>query len=185
MTRALTAFAFAAMLTAGHTAGAALYEYTGRPFTTVSGPFTTSDFVSGFVEFATPPPPLGTLSETDISDYSFTAGPLTLTPGTPGSSVSGDFTFDTAGEIANWRITFSGLAPGTDNSLDEIINTDWNGIDGDDYADIDDANAGQAFNELLPGVWSRVPEPSSLALVGLSGAMFFNARRRNPARCGP
>ncbi|MEO1065702.1 MAG: DUF1569 domain-containing protein, partial [Actinomycetota bacterium] len=53
----------------------------------------------GFVEFALPPTPSGTLDETEIVDYAFTAGPLTLTPATTGSTVFANFNFDALGDI--------------------------------------------------------------------------------------
>ena len=166
MNPAVIATVVASILTFCHTARAAqVFQYTGEPFSTASAPYTTSDFVSGTVEFSTPPVPLGSFDETDISDYSFTAGPLTLTPSTPSSTVFANFTFDAAGEIATWLITVTGSTPDTNLAQEESINTDWNGVDGDDYTDIDNATAGQAFNELSPGVWQVIPEPSTVLLL--------------------
>ncbi|QDT01598.1 hypothetical protein [Adhaeretor mobilis] len=174
MPRIATVFAFLPVLLTGQvTPAAQVYEYVGQPFSTASSPFTTADFVTGFVEFATAPVPMGTFDETDIVDYSFSAGPLTLAPSTPSSAASGTFTFNVDGEIESWLFTVSGFAPGSDVTLGELINTDWNGIDdGDDYAEIDDAGAGQAFNEQVPGTWNAIPEPS--AGVCLLLALFLN-----------
>ena len=190
MSRILVAFAAVATLSAVPVAwGVTIFEYEGEPFTSVSGPFSTSDSVAGFVEFSSMPLPLSSLDETDIVDYSFTAGPLTLTPSTLSSDVFANFTFDALGEIETWVITVSGQFPGTDATKDESINTDWNGIDGDDVAIIDDVTGGIAENALTPGVWRPIPEPGTISLLGLGGMVTFlvgarRALRSNDASVG-
>lgn len=158
--------------------GAAIYEYTGNPFSFASGPFSTSDSVTAVVEFSSVPAPLGSFDETDIADYSFSAGPFTLTPSTPGATVAGTFTFDATGAVETWLITVTGFAAGTGGGLDELINTDWNGVDGDDFADVDDGTAGIAFNEQVPGTWTLVPEPGGAGLVLGCLSVVMWVRRR-------
>lgn len=169
----------AAVFTIHAASAAEVYFYDGQPFSTATGPFLTTDSVAGFVQFAAAPAPLGTFDESDVSDYSFTAGGVTLTPATPGSGAVGSFTFDNLGQIATWVFTVNGFAPGSDNNLQELINTDWNGIDGDDFASIDGGSGGQAFNELTPGNWSRVPEPSSVLLLAAAAVLIC----RRPVNC--
>ncbi len=157
------------------------YEYAGRPFSFATGPFTTADAVNGFVEFALPPTPSGSLDETEIVDYAFTAGPLALTPATPGSTVFASFNFDALGQIETWVITVTGFAPGTDNAEDESINTDWNGIDGDDFVQIDNLTGGFAENALTPGEWTLVPEPGC-ALLAITACAALIVPSRRPTR---
>src|SRR5260370_27988201 len=58
LTRLLCAATAAAALSFTHPASVqavpTTYVYTGHPFTTVSGPYTTSDFVSGMLTLAVP-----------------------------------------------------------------------------------------------------------------------------------
>ena len=184
MMRTRSVIFVAAIAMASSTVSASsIFHYIGQPFSTASAPFTTADFVTGNVEFSSPPAPFDVLDETDIADYSLSSGPLTLTPATPGSAVSASFTFDAGGNISAWLITVTGFTPGSAAGLDEIINTDWNGVnDGDDYTDIDDATAGQAFNDQVPGVWVLIPEPSSGVLLAAGGLMIFRRRRRGRPR---
>jgi hypothetical protein len=61
-----------------------IYTYTGNPFTTAVSPYTTNDFISGFIVLATPlgndvPP-----SQIDPLNFSFTDGIITIpAPGNP------------------------------------------------------------------------------------------------------
>ena len=49
------------------------YQYTGNPFTFVSGPYTTSDFVTAMVTLARPLPP-NSFGEFPIIDFRITDG---------------------------------------------------------------------------------------------------------------
>jgi hypothetical protein len=76
------------------------YQYTGNPFTTVQGPYTTSDFVSGILTLAGPLAPNFTGVVTPTA-FTFSDGVQTLTNlTTPGFGFF--FVTGPAGEITAW-----------------------------------------------------------------------------------
>ena len=100
------------------------YQYTGNPFTQVSGPYTTSDFVSGMVTLAGPLPPnfSGTVTPTA---FTFSDGVQTITNLT---GLSSDFMFVTGptGQIISWGVGvfYQGEAAGviqTSNQPGELV----------------------------------------------------------------
>src|SRR4051812_46238792 len=77
------------------------YTYTGTPFSTVSGPYTTSDKVTGFVELASPlAPNLGQclMSVTPLA-FSFSDGVQTI-DSSNATSVDVRFTTNSTGAIS-------------------------------------------------------------------------------------
>jgi hypothetical protein len=90
-----------------------IYTYTGNPFTSVFGPYTTSDRVTGFFDLATPL--ANNLPETVISpiSFSFSDGVQTITNTTPGVVV-GSFSVatDASGKPEFWDIFFNPTALG-------------------------------------------------------------------------
>jgi hypothetical protein len=77
------------------------YVYTGNPFTFVSGPYTTSDFVSGMVTLAGPLAPDTISFNVTPLAFSFSDGVQTIT----NQNASGSlfiFTTDGAGMIIQW-----------------------------------------------------------------------------------
>ena len=58
------------------------YQYTGNPFTFVTGPYTTSDFVTGMVTLAGPLPP-NMPSPVTPTAFTFSDGVQTITNLTP------------------------------------------------------------------------------------------------------
>jgi hypothetical protein len=78
------------------------YQYTGNPFTDVSGPYTTSDFVTAMVTLAGPLPPnfIGTVTPT-----AFTLSDGVQTISNHNATHAGvDFATDATGAIAAWSV---------------------------------------------------------------------------------
>jgi hypothetical protein len=122
------------------------YQYTGNPFTIATGPYTTSDFVSGMVTLAGPLPPnfLGFVTPTA---FTFSDGVQTITNLT---SILVFFAFGTGptGRIYYWEA--------------EVVTADNSSISTWDTFDVvfDSAHyltpnqePGFGFNEQQPGVW--------------------------------
>jgi hypothetical protein len=124
------------------------YQYTGNPFTNVSGPYTTSDFVSGMVTLAgrlRANMPLTTVTPTafTLSDGVQTISNL--------NAADRFFQFATGatGEITFWTLFISG-------GLDNFIATDLNGgLDGD--TGLVGGGEGIGQNVSNPGSWRVLP----------------------------
>ena len=95
-----------------HGAGAGpIYTYQGNPLTNnVSAPFSATDVITGFVEFATDPT-AGETGKSDVIDFSFSAGPLTITLADALHSRF-LFDFDASGAIVDWIAVAEGDTTG-------------------------------------------------------------------------
>ena len=90
------------------------YTYTGNPFTTANGPYTTSMYVSGMLTLAAPLAPNMVFQQvTPPLTFSFSDGVQTITNlNATGNSI---FAFATgpSGEITQWRVVvLTGAGPG-------------------------------------------------------------------------
>jgi len=77
------------------------YQYTGNPFTTVSAPYTTSDFVSGMVTLAGPLAPNMPLDFVSPTAFSFSDGHQTITNLT---ATSATFAFQTGAHGSHYGL---------------------------------------------------------------------------------
>ena len=157
------------------------YHYTGNPFTGVaplSGPYTTSDFVSGMVTLAGPLPP-NFSGEVTPRRFTFTDGVQTI------SKVNAtfflfSFTTGPTGQISDWVVWVFTGRPSL--QLGVITQT----LPSNDVADagailIGPDSIAVGGNVFTPGTWTRSVAPdagSSLALLSLSlMALGLVARR--------
>ena len=172
-----------------HTAGAvAIYTYTGNPFTVVTGPYTTDNFITATLTLDNPlAVNLSSVDVTGFAGFSLTMsdGQQMLTDATSGLTIiSATVSTDTNGNIvADWavRLDASPMDPSiaTINLTPPIDNIfDRGELDGD---------IGQV--EMDPGTWScsgmcldstdPIPEPSSVFLFssGLAGIVWWRYRK--------
>jgi hypothetical protein len=158
------------------------YHLVDSPFTDVSGPYTTSDFISGFftIDIA------GTTSLADyanlpsadrasaVVNFAFNDGVKTFTPSDGPFSTAFLFEFSTDGSsnvkaddyLIQLAVSESDIiAPGSAGS--QAISGAFNSIP-----------PGDAFNiDGPPGVWTIVPEPST-PLLGALASLGLLVRRR-------
>lgn len=155
------------------------YAYTGNDFTTVSAPYTTSDFVSG--RFTVELSSNLNLPITDISDhiqvFSFTDGQQTFTEKTPLTNAIFFIATDGSGDITDWNI-------GLDVIPVKQINTKSEFGSAIDLASLDNFKRGDVEDN--PGSWTQVPPapiplPAALPLAvsGLAALFFVGRRRRS------
>ena len=151
------------------------YQYTGHHFTDVSGPYTTSMFVSGMVTLAGPLGANMPLTEVTPIAFTFFDGVQTLSSTTPGLP-NQDFSFATnaRGEITSWFI----LVADVDRSHEIATSAGHNLFTGDAGFTAPDT----AFNSFMPGVWrpgSATPDTgSTLSLMTLTLIALGVAARR-------
>ncbi len=180
---ALTLFtiagAFLALLPATAQASV-IYNYVGNNFTAASPLFfTTSDNITGFVEFATAPTP-GEMNKTDVVDFAFvsSAGPSTLFDPTttydPHNTTTGpipaafSFDFDNSLNITNWGVAIvtalnnaiiprmvSCNAPSTAVTIDTVQSAGQVFCDTSSVTDLMQFNIFGASNADSPGIWTR------------------------------
>lgn len=166
------------------------YTYTGNDFNTdISGPYTTSDFVS--VTFAVSAPLAdSTVYENSGStnlfplSWSFSDGVQSDNNTDPGASVTLQVVTNSSGQITNWYVGDQFGAP-----YEKIIESYYavgDTVSYDRAIDERSADSGLAYNDgsastppdfYPPGSWSKsvsyVPEGSSFPLLVLSGAALL------------
>ena len=162
------------------------YEYTGNPFTLVSGPYTTSDRVTGTVTLSTPLGDNMPLTAVSPLAFSFFDGIQTIS--NMNASFSGfEFATGSSGLPSQWSVDVQ-TAGGNDEI--QTINVPLNAVD---IADMG-ASIGQAAGS--PGTWSvstaPVPDPGSsitllslsLTALGVAARRFTSGQRPNRAWAG-
>jgi hypothetical protein len=160
------------------------YHLVDSPFTDVSGPYTTSDFISGFFTIDIP----GTTSLADyanlssadrtfaVDDFAFNDGVKTFTPSDGPFSSAFLFEFSTDGSsnvkaddyLIQLAVSPSDIiAPGSAGS--QAISGAFNSNP-----------LGEAFNiDGPPGVWTIVPEPNTLLLGAMATVGLLIRRRKD------
>jgi hypothetical protein len=170
------AAAMSAMLPASSRADV-IYTYTGKPFTQISGPYTTSDFVSGSIDVATALGANYTYNGSLSYTYSFTDGVQTLT-GTVATSHITALGTDATGAINIWEMAFGGGPTLLD--IIEVCNgtSDCNGppLTNDNVMEFH-----SRASSPVPGSWAgpvvtAVPEPATWAMLllgfGIAGRLI-------------
>jgi hypothetical protein len=147
------------------------YQYTGNPFTQVSGPYTTSDFVTAMVTLAGPLGANMPLTEVTPTAFTMSDGVQTLRR-TGTQSLGFRFATNARGEILAWEIE-------VDFAASSIL-TRHGVVFGD--VDLGHNADGLARNEDMPGVWSQgiaTPDAgSTLSLMTLTLMALGVAARR-------
>ena len=156
------------------------YTYNGTPFTNVSGPFTTSDKVTGFVELMSALGPNlgpGLTSVTPLA-FSFSDGVQTI-DSSNSTSVDVRFTTNSTGAITGWLLEFFS-STGRIETANTIV-----GLDLGQLAPFNTGAIGsvQFPGGLNPGTWSAtttsVPDAgSTFGLLSLSAAVLGVATRQ-------
>ena len=166
---ALLALAVGFLMAASVQAVPTTYQYTGNPFTTVSGPYTTSDFVTAMITLATPLGPNFSGSVSPIA-FTFSDGVQTITNL---NATFSSFFFQTGptGAIIGWVV--NGFVPGG-----HVASLGSAGLGADEGESID----GRGLNSNQPGTWAMVgvvPDTgSTLSLMTLTlMALGLVARR--------
>lgn len=162
------------------------YVYTGNPFTVISdgggtGPYNTSDSVTGSVELSTPLGDSFNGSVTPIA-FSFSDGVQTITNSSTLTTTTFLFQTDSSGAITHWFIVLENSLPsGATNNIDTSMEAGLSG----DTGRVFEPGVGEVLgaNGFDPGTWnqktSSVPDTgSSLALLSLSTTALGVAGRR-------
>jgi len=166
-----------------------IYTYTGNDFTSVTGPYTSSDFITGSVAFSAPlgdnydGSPPATMLYFNFSDGDNYGGVRQIFSGLPNSYV-GDSVFatDSSGAIVAWNFEVVGFVPLNTETSFTYVTVDQPG-NVEDLSSIDTAfgniGAGSASD---PGTWVEtiVPEPSVGLLFVSSAALLFASGRFKP-----
>jgi hypothetical protein len=127
------------------------YQYTGNPFTVVTAPYTTSDFVTVMLTLAGPLPPNMFLTEITPIAYTFSDGVQTLTPSN--SHIETPFMVATlGGTITEWaafvrNATGGAIVTQTDVELEGFFI---------DQGSLLDLVGPRGFNFNAPGTWKTV-----------------------------
>jgi hypothetical protein len=150
-----------------------VYDYTGADFTSVTGPYTTSDSVTGSFTVASPlEDNLNLLIITPVS-FSFSDGQQTLTNANAASEFH--ISTDAAGDVTGWIISIE-LNHGGGAA---ILSTSGAGYGSQDEGESPTSSGfsytAGSFTE-VPATPSPVPEPQSWALM-LTGLALLLALR--------
>jgi len=150
----------------------AVYNYTGNPYTTVGGGYTTSNQITVVLTFANPLAAsssyafgfggLGTATATDtLTSFFFSDGNVTYSTG----GINIFLTTGSSGQITSWFAGACGVCGASTINIDTQFGSPFAtaGLDGSTQGSF---SSPFAFNSGMPGTWSATPEPSSLLLLG-------------------
>jgi hypothetical protein len=162
--------------------------------------YTTTDFVSGFIELLAPLDASLVGGFVTPVSFSFSDGVNTITSANAPSIASFEFWTDGSGQIVNWAVNVFEFNPGvfrrtvqtlnlpgtlgTDEGTSVLCGPVVDCIDAAGNLNLDPLYAQFGRNDALPGVWTTaatpVPEPETLSLlnIGLLGAAFARRRQR-------
>ena len=177
------ALGFIALVSTSALAQTYVYTYTGNDFTSASGPYTTSDKVTGFIAFSAPlgdnyeGNPSATMLEFVFSDG---VGPQNVVGGPRSLVMDSTFATDSSGVIVSWNFQvldflppFSAETKGiqTENDSGNVV----------DSGNLDQASGivGEGSVSANPGVWVEtvVPEPSvGLLFVSFAALVLASGR---------
>ena len=161
------------------------YSLVDSPFTNVTGPYTTSDFITGYFTIDIP----GTTSLADyanlpeaerqafVTDFSFSDGVQTITFADGPFSVAYLFEFstDSSSNIDNNDYLIQ-IAPDGDNF---IAPGAAGGVGNSEAISGASSNGFLAFvSGSDPGVWTVVPEPSAFLLLACAASIVIVPRGR-------
>jgi len=149
------------------------YTYTGQPFSIVTAPYTTHDFVRVVMATQTPLAPNLPFGPIQVDSLVLSDGVQTI-PIDPSLNTLLDIATDSHGDIDTWQI-FLG------SSTSQYISTQKTANVTADAGALDSVR--QADNDGTPGTWrvsAATPEPASvgLFLAGMLGLFAIALRRR-------
>jgi hypothetical protein len=189
-TKLLGLMAFVSLLGFAPASADTIYTYTGNDFTTVSGPYTTTDMVTGTIDLATAlGDNFGPAASIVPVSFSFSDGVQTVTNLSPEISATfTDFSTDASGVPLTWDVILFDyvMATGTEN----VIET-WNLFSTANFQQ-DEGNDGYGIgygaNQSNAGFWamsSSTPLPAALPLfatgLGALGLFGLHRKRKNAA----
>jgi len=168
----------ACILTLPLMASPVTYTYTGNDFETATGPYTLTDFVSGFFTLASPLADNLAFGAITPASYSFTDQVQTFSSISPPPDVTFEVGTDASGDINKWFIALQ-------NGLDVVSTSSIS-------SDFGETPTSEGLVLGQPGGWvmtgggtSPVPEPGNLALIGIGLVAIGLVRRKLHQRIQP
>ena len=176
--RLLLATTAALLLSASITRADVIYTYTGNDFTSVSGSYTTTDSITGYIDLSTAlGATSGPLTLTPVS-FSFSDGLQTISNTNATAALFSDFYTNASGVPISWAIALV-TSGGSNNIGSCVTNASVTCMPGD----FDQGNFGMSTGTVNndPGSWAvtETPLPAALPLFATSlGAMGLLGWRR-------
>jgi hypothetical protein len=155
----------------------AIYTYTGSDFGPTSGPYTTTDMVTGTIDLATALGDNLGLSSILPDSFSFSDGVQTITSSDSLSKESFNVATDANGYIVAWSIIL-------ETDVSDGISSNFNPgfVVPGDIAYLNGGSDGAAVT-LTPGSWTPLPAALPLFATGLGamGLLGWRRKRKNAA----